>query len=91
MNDNDILLNLFGDTNTIKSFPMIGEYIQNGILCAVRREKTEESLFAQSVEMLQRILISDEKYTPGNGQVIDIDIRCNNSDMLRDRFSNPQV
>lgn len=91
LNDNDILLNLFGDTNTIKSFPMIGEYIQNGILCAVRREKTEESLFAQSVEMLQRILISDEKYTPGNGQVIDIDIRCNNSDMLRDRFSNSQV
>lgn len=91
LNDNDILLNLLGTADHIKSFPMIGEYITNGILCAIRREKIEESLFAQSTDMLQRILISDEKYTPGNGQVIDIDIRCNNPNMLQERYSNSQV
>lgn len=92
INDNDILLNLMGDENHYKSFPMIGEKVKSGILCAVRREKIEDSLFAQSVEMLQKILMSDDKYTPGdNGEVIDINISCNNPEILKERYSNSQV
>ena len=92
VNANDILLNLMGDETHYKSFPYVGEKIKDGILCAVRREKTEESLFTQSVDMLQRILMSDDKYTPGdNGVVIDMDIKCNNPDMLREKYSNSQV
>lgn len=92
VNANDILLNLMGDENHYKSFPNVGESIKNGILCAVRREKAEESLFTQSVDMLQRILMSDDKYTPGdNGVVIDIDINCNNPDLLKEKYSNSQV
>ena len=92
VNVNDILLNLMGDETHYKSFPNIGEPIKNGILCAVRREKTEESLFTQSVDMLRKILMSDDKYTPGdNGIVIDMDIHCNNPDMLRDKYSNSQL
>ena len=92
VNVNDILLNLMGDETHYKSFPNIGEPIKNGILCAVRREKTEESLFTQSVDMLRKILMSDDKYTPGdNGIVIDMDIHCNNSDMLKEKYSNSQL
>lgn len=92
INDNDILLNLMGDDDHYKSFPMIGESIKNGILCAVRREKIEDSLFTQSVSMLQNILMSDDKYTPGeNGIVIDMDIHCNNPEILKEKYSNSQV
>ena len=92
INDNDILLNLMGDADHYKSFPNIGEKVQNGILCAVRREKTEDSLFSQSVKMLQTILMSDDKFTPGDKcTVIDIDIACNNPEILRSKYSNSQV
>ena len=91
INDNDILLNLMGDPDHYKSFPMIGEEIKGGILCAVRRENGPESLFTQQVEMLRTILMSDDKYTPGNGTVIDLDIHCNNPEMLKQKYSNSQV
>ena len=91
INDNDILLNLMGDPDHYKSFPMIGEEIKGGILCAVRRENGPESLFTQQVEMLRTILMSDDKYTPGDGTVIDLDIHCNNPEMLKQKYSNSQV
>ena len=91
INDNDILLNLMGDPDHYKSFPMIGEEIKGGILCAVRRENGPESLFTQQVDMLRTILMSDDKYTPGDGTVIDLDIHCNNPEMLKQKYSNSQV
>ena len=90
VNDNDLLLNIFGDENHYKSFPDIGETIKGGILCAVRREKTEECLYMQSIDRLNKILMSDTKYTV-EGQVIDITVNCNNPDTLNDKYSNCQI
>lgn len=90
INDNDILLNLFGTRDNFKSYPDIGEEIKDGILCAIRREKTEECLYMQSIDQLSTLLISDTKYTV-TGKVIDIDILCNNPENLDDRYSNYQV
>ena len=91
INNNDILLNLMGNgTTNYKSFPDIGEYIQNGILLASRREKKEERLFTQSYYRLSDILISDDKFTV-EGQVIDIDIFCNNPEVLRESYYNQQL
>ena len=36
INDNDILINLYGDENRYKTFPDIGEEIKDGIFCGVR-------------------------------------------------------
>ena len=91
INDNDLLLNLMGQDGTYKSFPDIGEEIQNGILCGVRREKTEDALFSQSVDRLRTILMSDDKYTIESGRVIDIKIRCNNPAILQEKYTNSQV
>lgn len=92
INDNDILLNLMGDDNNYKSFPYIGERVQNGILCAIRREKTKNSLFTQSTDMLKRTLMSDDIYTPGdNCEVIDINIRCNNQEVIQTKYTNASV
>lgn len=92
INDNDILLNLYGnEIETYKTFPDIGEKIKNNILCAVRREmKDEEALFSQSWERLKTIMINDKKFIV-DGTVIDIDIYCNNPEKLDQSMYNTQI
>lgn len=90
INDNDIPLNIYGDNNIYKTFPDVGEHIKDGILCALRREKKEESLFTQSYSRLQDIMMSDEKYTL-DGKVIDINIYCNNPENLQGSYYNQQL
>ena len=90
INDNDILINLYGDQNTYKTFPNIGEEVKDGIVCAYRTEKKEESLFTQTSSRLQDIMMSDTKILAG-GKVIDIDVYCNNPDALQQSYYNGQI
>lgn len=91
INDNDILLNLYGKGNEYKTFPDIGEYIQNNILCSVRRElKDEEALFSQSWERLKQIMMNDRTYIV-EGRVIDIDVFCNNPEKIESVMYNQQI
>lgn len=90
INDNDILLNMYGDGFNYKVIPDIGEEITDGILCAVRREKKEESLFAQSWEHLKDIMMSDDKYTT-QGRIVDIDVYCNNREGLKESAYATQI
>lgn len=86
VNDNDILLNLYGDDNNYKSFPDIGEYTKNNILCAIRKErKDDEALYCQSVQRLKELMVSDASYI-ASGMVIDIDVYLNNPES-----TNPQI
>lgn len=92
INDNDIILNLYGDDNEYLGIPYVGQKVKDGIVCAIRRENNEDSLYTQSREMLKRILMSDTKYLAGGDvEVIDLDIYSNNPDSLRDRHSNAQL
>lgn len=81
INDNDIPLNLYGNDEIYKFIPDIGEYAKDGLLCGIREEKKDESLYTQSYHMLKQILMSDTKYTV-SGKVVDINIACNNPDNL---------
>lgn len=76
VNSNDIPLNIYGDNDNYKILPDIGEHIVDGLLCSLRREKKEEALYSQSFSRLSTPTISDEKITV-TGQVVDIDIYCN--------------
>lgn len=76
INDNEIPLNLYGNDSNYKVIPDIGEEIEHGILCGLRVEKKEESLYSLSYNRLKELMISDEKYTV-SGQVVDIDVYCN--------------
>ena len=90
INDNDIPLNMYGDSNeNYKSFPDIGEDINNGILCAIRRENKDQFLFTQSYDRLSEIMMSDDKFTL-HGKVVDIDLYSNNQDILNS-FYNTQL
>lgn len=76
INDNDIPLNLYGDNNTYKLLPDIGEEVSNGILCGTRTERNDESFFTQSVERLKTVMINDTTFK-SEGTVIDITVYCN--------------
>ncbi len=83
VNDNEIPLNLYGDDGNYKIFPDIGEEIKNSILCGMRVEKKEESLYSLSYNRLRELMISDERYTV-SGKVVDIDVFCNAPDRFID-------
>lgn len=89
INDNDIMLNIHGDKDNYKVIPDIGE-TNNHVLCALRRENKEDIFYTQSYDMLRKILMSDTVYTP-EGEIIDIDIRCNNPANLRGSKYNSQL
>jgi len=86
-NDNDLPLNIYGNDELYKSFPDIGEETSNKILCALRREKKEESLFSLSCTRLKNIMMSDERFI-AEGKVIDINVFCNNPDNLNSVYTS---
>ena len=90
INENDILLNTYGDEYNYKSFPDIGENVIDNLLTVVRREKKEESLFTHSYNRLTDFLMSDEKFIV-SGKVIDVDIYCNNPDTINNSLYNSQI
>ena len=82
INDNDIPLDLYGDGKTCKAFPDIGEDVRDdAILIALRKEKKEESFYTQSIDRLKNVIMSDDLRL-AKGKVIDVDIYCNNPDIL---------
>ena len=81
INDNTIPLNIYGDNKNYKIIPDIGEDVKDTILIALRKEKKDEAYYTQSVDRLRQIMMSDE-VKQIKGKVIDIDIYCNNPEIL---------
>lgn len=79
INDNDIPLNLYGDSKTYKIFPDVGEYIKNGILGGVRKENKDEMFFSQAMHRLSKPMISDITYKipDVDARVMDINVYSN--------------
>lgn len=90
INENDILLNIYGDEFNYKSFPDIGEEIADNLLAVGRREKKEESLYTHSYIRLSDFLMSDEKFIT-SGKIIDIDVFCNNPETINSSVYNIQL
>lgn len=90
INDNDILLNLYGNNGEYKTFPDIGEKIQNGIFCSIRRLENDNILYSLSQQRLRDIMISDRNILM-DGFVADIDVYCNNIEALGESTYNKQL
>lgn len=85
INNNDIPLNIYGDDKVYKIIPDIGEDIADAKLIALRKEKKEEAYYAQSVDRLRKTIMSDE-LKQVHGKVIDINIYCNNPEILDNHY-----
>lgn len=81
INENDIPRNSYGDNNVYKFMPDLLEYTKSKLLCGIRRQKNEEAFFAQAEDRLSKNLVGDDNFI-AEGQVIDINIFCNNPDRL---------
>lgn len=98
-NDNDIFLNLYGDNETFKAFPDIGEKIKRSVLCATRRKNKVLDQLNLKNSNLKKIFPNDDIFQlAGNYKVVDIDIWSNKTiddipnipayDQLRKYFGN---
>jgi hypothetical protein len=90
INDNDILLNLYGNERVYKTFPDIGEEVKNGIFCSIRRMENENILYSMSQQNLRDIMLSDRNILM-EGRVADISVFCNNPEALGDSHYNAQL
>lgn len=78
LNDNDIMLNLYGNDEVYKVMPDIGESIKDGIFLAIRRINNADALFSQTWERLKTIMHpTDTKYVL-DGVLLDCEIYSNN-------------
>lgn len=81
IDDNTILLNLYGKNGEYQGLPNIGDHIDNGIICATRTVK-ETRMFSdlRDAALVHINEQTDQKYY-GSGEIIDINIYCNNPHM----------
>lgn len=91
INKNDVLLNIYGDLQNYKSFPMVGEMISDkGILLATRKME-KKNLSADFTDMaLQNIYYTDNKFG-AHGKVVDIDIAVNDVEELTTDLHRQQL
>ena len=91
INDNDILLNLYGNMDGgYKAFPDIGEKVKDGIFCALRRVENKDILFSLSQARQKELMLSDRAIMI-DGIVADIDVYSNNPESLGDGIYNAQL
>ena len=88
VNQNDFLLNMYGDKHNYKPFPDVGEF-SNGEV-AVKRTLFNNQVLTDFKDSTLTMIKDSDKCFYKFGQVIDIDIYCNNPD-LEDTPFNRQV
>lgn len=91
INDNDILLNLYGTDANYKAFPNIGEKVKNKTLCAKRRINNNHILYDLKRSNIKKVLSSDTiSYI--DGEIVDVNIFCNKTrEEMIDAEFNEQI
>ena len=92
LNDNDFLINIYGDTKNYKGFPDIGEHIKRHMVAAKRRIINEQILYDMKKSNMMKVNeLSDTVYS-AKGFITDIDIYCNKHiDEIKDTEYNSQL
>lgn len=86
LNDNDYLLNMFGDSiPEWRSLPLLGETV-DGILAVSRRLFNNQILYDFRNRNLSKIMDGDDVYY-ASGKILDYTIYCNNPDMIDSTFN----
>ncbi len=92
INDNDVLLNLYGTDDSYKPFPVIGGKVTNSILCATRRINKNHLLYDFQSQNMREVHSTDTDYFVSENSVIyDIDIYYNKSEPFPDNIFHEQL
>ena len=88
--ENTLLLNLFGDDKEYRGLPNIGDTIHTGILCATRNVKESRMFSDMRDSSLSTINLQADQVFYADGEVIDINIYCNNPN-IKSNKANRQL
>jgi hypothetical protein len=77
VNNNDILVNIYGNNTDYKCFPDIGDYTKDGVLCARRRINYDSAFVELSNRSLKSINYSNDTIFYSKGKVVDIVVHSN--------------
>lgn len=93
LNDNDLLINLYGDDNEYKAFPDIGEKVKDSRIAVRRRISYASALFDLKESNMKKIMTTDTPfYVPfAEDTVIDVKVYCNNPEGIPDNKFNSQI
>ena len=78
VNDDTVLLNLYGKDGEYQGLPDIGDHINGGILAATRILRPARMFSDFRDSALNEINIQSDQVFYGEGKVIDINVYCNN-------------
>lgn len=92
LNDNDILCNIYGDSDEYKCFPDIGEMVKDKIVCAKRRIHNTQVLYDLKKSNLRKINPANDTLFYNDGRLVDIIIYSNKTlDEIPDNVFNMQI
>lgn len=87
LNDNDFLLNIYGDREHYKVLPNIGEKVSGNMLCAVRKLCNDQVLYDFKRKNLARVTSADKVYyADDDHEIVDITIYNNNEEIRENTF-----
>lgn len=87
INENTILLNLYGRNGEYRGLPNIGDIITNGIICATRNVKETRMFSDLRDASLQNINNQSDQVFYGEGEIVDINIYCNNPNLKMNKVN----
>lgn len=92
INDNDVLLNLYGDDAHYQAFPDIGGCVKNSILCGTRRVNKAHILYDFQPQNMRNLYSTDtEYYVTKNSEVYDVDIYYNGNEPFPSNLFHQQL
>lgn len=78
INDNDVLLNIYGDKNDYRAFPDVGEEVKDSLICATRRINRAHLLYDFQASNMKEVMDTDlDYYTSKHSIVYDINVYYN--------------
>lgn len=91
LSENNFFLNMYGDDESYKCFPDVGETVKDGKLCVKRLIRKSQILFDMTNSNTRRKMSGDVAYYI-NGTVVDVDIYSNKKrEEIPDTSFNKQV
>lgn len=81
INDNDVLLNIYGDREHYLAFPEVGEEVKDSLICATRRINRAHLLYDFQASNMQEVMDTDTDYYVGKHSIVyDINVYYNGDD-----------
>lgn len=92
INDNDVLLNLYGDNDVYIPFPEIGQPVKDSLICATRRINKAHLLYDFQKEHMRELMDTDtDYYTSKDSIVYDINVYYNGDEEFPSNLFNRQL